>query len=62
MYHIQLTLCPIYKYRAKTGKQCNKMRQYTYLSFVVVVEVVVIFRLIGIQRLAYPLTLSFIPD
>ena len=34
----------------------------TYLSFVVVVEVVVIFRLIRIQQLVYPLTLSFIPD
>ena len=41
---------------------CNKTKRYTYLSFVVVVEVVVIFRLIRIQRLVYPLTLSFIPD
>ena len=42
--------------------KCNKTRRYTYLSFVVVVEVVVIFRLIRIQWLVYPLTLSFIPD
>ena len=36
----------------------------TYLSFVVVdlVEVVVIFRLIRIQQLVSPLTLSFIPN
>ena len=41
---------------------CNKTRRYTYLSFVVVVDVIVIFRLIRIQRLVYPLTLSFIPN
>ena len=28
---------------------CNKMKQYTYLSFVVVVDVIVIFGLIRIQ-------------
>ena len=36
--------------------------QYTYLSFVVVVDVVVIFRLIRIQQLVYPLTLSLIAN
>ena len=45
------------------GKICNNLENDdTYLSFVVVVEVVVIFRLIRIQRLVYPLTLSFIPN
>ena len=42
--------------------KCNKMKWYTYLLFVVVVDVVVIFRLIRIQWLVYPLTLSFISD
>ena len=41
--------------------KCNTTKRYTCLSFVVVVDVVVIFRLIRIQCLVYPLTLSFIP-
>ena len=40
----------------------SKRENDTYLSFVVVVDVVVIFRLIRIQQLVYPLTLSFIQD
>ena len=44
------------------SSSCNKTKRYTYLSFVVVVDVVVIFRLIRIQLLVYPLTLPFIPN
>ena len=40
----------------------NVTRWNDILLFVVVVDVIVIFRLIRIQWLVYPLTLSFIPD
>ena len=40
----------------------TKQIQCTYLSFVVVGDVVIIFRLIRIQWLVYTLTFSFIPD
>ena len=40
----------------------DEINLISYLLFVVVVDVVVIFRLIRIQRLVYPLTLSFIPN
>ena len=41
---------------------CKFYETNTYFSFVVVVDVIIIFRLIRIQWLVYTLTLSFIPD
>ena len=32
MYHIQLTLCPIYKYRAKTGNNVSEFRHSNWMT------------------------------
>ena len=59
---VKQQVCRAETYMYRWAWYCNKTKLYTYLLFVVVVDVVVIFWLIRIQRLVYPLTLSFIPD